>query len=381
MPKKLTTLLILGTFWSIGLPGCGDKSPKGSDKSVKNGDKTPAEGDPVLEGPETTKVDLGKVDFGDVKKHTFTLVNRGGKPLSVAVAKKNCGCFEVEIKPPAPIPPGGKGEIVFHWTPRPGYFDRKELIVDFTTNDPKRPDLHLEVSGLITPKVQVLLPDKEEDHINFRRITAGERQERTIKVFSTEKIRFTLKAKVSDPAGLTVKTTPLPADSLVGSAGVKCGYEVVVGTSDKPPVGNFQETLELKVEGDENRLFRIPVYGEARMSTLFEMKPEDGEVEFKGPQLANEASKKVMLRFFNSPGTETVEVAERTPSFLVVHKEKKGKHWQITVGIPKDNPELVRYQANRYMEGRVVLKTSLPDLPQVHIRVVWDPPDPPAKKK
>jgi hypothetical protein len=73
-----------------------------------------------------------------------------------------------------------------------------------------------------------------------------------------------------------------------------------------------------------------------------------------------------------------VEVARREPSFLVVSPPKKvGKYWRLTVSVPETSAEVAKWQPNRYLEGRIILKTSLPKVPEVQVRVVWDADPPP----
>jgi hypothetical protein len=380
MSKQLGAVLTLALGLAVGAGGCGPntdspaKDKTGGKDSGAPADKGSPEASaaPRLQAAQTSFF-LGDVDFGQPYQHAFKVENAGTRPLTLKVRLKNCACFDIDIKPEGNVRAGGEAQVVFRWTPRPGQYGTKPLSADLETNDPNTPAVRLELTGRIQPKVRVA--PKTLEYIDFQKVQAGSPQTRDFKVFSTDLDRFGLEAKVSHP-GLTVKTFPLAPDTEVDDFTAKSGYRVAVSTTENPPQGYFIEKLELQITGKENRTLSIPVYGEVD-SGVFQLLPKD-ELRLEGPQLAQEASKKFRLHLFKTDGEPTVEVASSTPSFLKVSLPKKigndGKDWEFEVSIAKDNKEVERVQADRYFEGKIVLKTSVPGARQVQVRVVWAPP-------
>jgi hypothetical protein len=366
MIQRFTAISTLLVCWVLGASGCGDSS---SQNQSDKGQGKNVEPDARVQLPRETTVNLGEVDFGDEKKHTFEVLNRGGSPLTWKLARKNCSCFDIVMKPADAVPAGEKGQVTLSWIPRPGHYGAKVLSVDLETNDPQTRTIHLELLSQINPKVRV--SPKEWEWLDFDRIEPGRIQERTLTLYSTELDKFELKAQVSHP-GLTVKTKPLPSGTQVDALTAKSGYIVTVATTADPPEGNFMETLTLTVGGKENRVIPIPIYGESA-SGLFKLAPD--KVIFETPNIADGASQRVDLYLFNAKGQEKVEVVERTPSFLQVEvvdlPAKSGKKWRIKVTVPRGNPEAAAFQADKYFQGRVVLKID-PGGPKVQFRVVWD---------
>jgi hypothetical protein len=367
MNRRLAAVFSFLVLWALAVSGCRDKS---STTSNGTGSGNNVEPDPRVELPAQKKVDLGEVDFGDEKKHTFEVLNRGGSPLTWKLATKNCSCFDIDMKPADGIPARSKGEVTLRWTPRVGEYDRKTLEVVLETNDPNNRKITLGMFGQVTPKVRV--DPKDQSWIEFDKIEPGRIQQRTLTVYSTELDKFDLKASISHP-GLTVKTESLGAGIPVDDVTAKAAYRVIVATTNKPPQGSFSEKLSLAIRSKgENRVIQIPVYGESQ-SGSYSLAPE--VLEFSKPRISDGDSKKVSLSLLKAGPNDKVEVVERQPAFLGVDCKKVGPNWHITVTLPKDNPEAAAHQADKYLQGRVILKTTVPGVPRVQFRVVWIPPD------
>jgi hypothetical protein len=351
------------------LAGCGDPSP-----SPTGGGDPPEKKAPRLEADPDQ--DVGEADYGKTYTGRFRVANIGGSPLVLTLARKSCACSQVEVEPAAGIPPGQEGKVVMRWTPVPGQHGRLSgptaLTADFLTNDPNQPSLRLELRGRVNPKVR--LSPKEWWDIDFGPFPRGRVVRRDLRVFSTVLPAFGLTVKTSHP-GLTVTKEELSPNELVEDQRIKSGYRVVVETSDRLPRGPFRETLTLEISGPEARAITLPLFGEVDAGAVH---AEPKEVLFIKQRVTEGDSKTVMVRFLGASEAEKVELVKYEPAFLKVDPPRRvqPRVWLFTVRLPADNAEAARFQADRFFDGKVLLKTSAGE---VNVRVKWVPPDPPGR--
>jgi hypothetical protein len=76
----------------------------------KNGKKIPNPNAPIMDFLKGNIVDLGKINQGEIRTHTFKFKNTGKSPLKIEYANASCGCT-VPSWPHEPIAPGGTGDI------------------------------------------------------------------------------------------------------------------------------------------------------------------------------------------------------------------------------------------------------------------------------
>jgi hypothetical protein len=60
---------------------------------------------------DSTFLDLGKVEEGQVAEVAFRFKNTGDKPLIIASASVGCGCTTITERPKEPLTPGQEGVI------------------------------------------------------------------------------------------------------------------------------------------------------------------------------------------------------------------------------------------------------------------------------
>ncbi len=90
--------------------------------------------------------DLGNVKYGGNGFGTFTFVNSGKMPLVITTITSSCGCL-TPTWPKAPIAPGARGEIVFHYdTKRPGAIGKT---LSVSSNAANKPVVVLRVRGYV----------------------------------------------------------------------------------------------------------------------------------------------------------------------------------------------------------------------------------------
>lgn len=100
------------------------------DEEVKNMPKT------MIEVQET-KFNFGKINDGDVVRHTYMVKNIGENPLVISNIQVSCGCT-APFYPKEPILPGKIGEVTleFNSAGKVGMVDKNALIIANADNAP-----------------------------------------------------------------------------------------------------------------------------------------------------------------------------------------------------------------------------------------------------
>lgn len=312
--------------------------------------------------------DLGEVDLSKPYTATFPVRNTGTEPLRIELARKSCKCAQFAIEPPE-IPPGKEGTITLTWKPTPGQAGTTLIAADLTTNDPAQANIRVEARGRSNPVIHVW--PEEWAEIDFALIPPNGKADREIKVYSTKLEKFDLEAVSSHP-GVKVTTLPLAAGEEVGKDKIRSGYRVALQTTPQLPTGYLRETLTLKVKGDESKEIVLPLYAQRETGAL-QVVP--AELHFKQPRLSEGDSQKFQVRFLIPGENEKVEVARLEPAFLQADAPQKIRNglWQVTVRIPPKQPEAVKFQPDGFFEGKIVLKTSAAEAPELPVRLKWHP--------
>jgi hypothetical protein len=346
----------------LGGAGCGVDKP--SAPEVR-----PAPPAPPRLSIKETSLDVGKVDFGDKRNCVFRVRNTGGTPLQLTLVRRSCSCGEVDI-PSHEFAPGGETAVTVSWSPQPGKTGPYLLAVELQTNDPDRPQLRLEVHGVVQPLVR-LLPE-DVSFIDFEKVRLGQPAERVVRLVSSALPAFDLEASTSDPR-LKASVEKLPPEP----GEFRSGYAVRLQTSPELSSGYLRETLTLKVRAPDgtSREIVLPVYAEVE-NGVFQVTPQ--EIAFAKQSVTEADSVKVKVQFLVPSEKETLQVERCEPGFLVCEPPVRVKPglWELTVNIKPGSAEAARYQPDRFFEGRLLLRTAASKVP-VAVRVKWVPPSAP----
>jgi Protein of unknown function (DUF1573) len=178
---------------------------------------------------------LGNLDVGEERKHTFRIENKGDAPL-VLVSESGMqdrGQWRREI------PPGSSTELELglrSLESSPTFSKRTKV----WTNDPKSPEIQFELSG------RVLADFRVEPSDEWRvRIMGNEDGKITGKIGSEQEESFRIVSVETDSRLVTVEYRPLNADEL-HEARLKSGYALNVTVSKDIPEGVFHTDLKIK---------------------------------------------------------------------------------------------------------------------------------------
>jgi hypothetical protein len=358
MTSKHRTICLLA---GLALAGC-QNTPTTGKKSVP----------PEPTGPIATVNDkLIKSSVEETTKtqeYTFTVANTGDQPLELTLTKKSCLCTEVAL-PKEAIAPGKSAPVVFRWLPQPGTGPEHRIVADLRTNDPKQPNLKLEVLVRVNPIIR-LWP--RVDWLDFGTVNPEKPAEKELKIFSTRLKAFDL--ELGPLPNIEITKEPLEPNSPISdNMAALSGYRLTFKTTDKLPPNYYRADLKLtiKAPNEEPRELTLPVYATVG-NGFFTIAPT--QVEFKNTLVTDEDRKWVEVRFTTPSDQDSVKVDQVEPAFLTTttpFKQSPGV-WRFEVKLPKGNAEAAKHQADSFFEGRILLKISGSPSP-VAVRVKWDP--------
>lgn len=358
---RWTVALLAG----LALAGCKDTTPPTAPPP-----KPAAEPQGPLAEVKKRVAEVSIEDTAKTYDFAFPFTNNGDQPLELKLVKKSCSCTVVEM-PKEPIAPGKTANVVFHWSPLPTTTPFYVSAADVDTNDPnpKMRHVHLEMRARVDPIIRFWprLP-----YLDFLTLRPGQTGRMTLRVYSTKLPAFDLEATAS-PA-LAITKEKLPPGAPVEDVQALAGYELTLKTTDQLPPNYFRDDLvvTVKVPGQEApQKFTLPVYA-LRETGAFTVIPS--QIEFHKSLVTDADTKKVVVKFLAPSDNESVEVVKAEPAFLKTTAPVKVRpgEWRFEVALPADNPEAAKYQPDRFLEGRIVLKLSgTPG--EVPVRVKWEP--------
>jgi hypothetical protein len=359
MTRQRWTVTLLAA-WTLA--GCQD-SPTSAPQSKA---PPPAPRGPVVEIKDK-EIRTAIEDTAKTYHYPFAITNAGDQPLELKLTKKSCWCTEVEM-PKEPIAPGKVGNVIFHWSPMPATPPTYTSTAEIQTNDPKTPQLRLQLQASVNAWIRLSPP---LPYLDFLTVRPGQTGEMALKVFSTRLPDFELTASAS-PA-LAITTEKLAEGVSIEEVRASSGYQLVLKTTDQLPPNYFRDDLVLtvKVPNQEPRKFTIPVYA-MRENGAFSILPT--QVEFHKPHITEADSKKVLVKFLTPSDQDKVEVVTVEPAFLKATPPARTAtgEWRFEIQLPRNHPEAAKYQPDQFMEGRVLLKISGAPA-DVPVRIKWEP--------
>jgi hypothetical protein len=299
--------------------------------------------DPIIECPQS--LDMGEHELGEIAVARFFVANRGGKELIIDQVRTNCSCSGLEREENGQLSPIEKLSLAsdervqlamrISVRGQPGNATRNR--VSFRTNDPTRPEVHIEavvpkVTGAVTAAPTSVIfgtvPVGSAARQVFEVHDGAVQPRKVVKVVSTNPDRLTARLL---PAVLdSIKTIGDSSDSLIGRV------EVILATREPGPVSG---EIQIHLVGGNWRPVSVSVQG--RVARLVEAHPPSlvlprssgtGPVYF-GNCLCRCASGKVLaLRFVSAPQgvTASVSPVDGSPSVQMVRIE-----WDPASGNPR----------------------------------------------
>lgn len=123
------------------------------------------------DGPPKIELSVNSFDLGDInpaegiREETFSIRNSGGQPLTIFSVSTSCGCTEAEVES-TEILPGEQTKLTVNYDPsvHPGLVGKIKRIVYIKSNDPKRKEVELVLTGNSLPSSNSEHLEEETDH-------------------------------------------------------------------------------------------------------------------------------------------------------------------------------------------------------------------------
>ncbi|MBM4091175.1 MAG: DUF1573 domain-containing protein [Planctomycetes bacterium] len=207
---------------------------------------------------EQEEHDFGKADVGGSGEHAFAIKNAGSLPLRLSLGKTTCGCCTCVCQttfPPEDVLPGNSVDVVLKWTSK-HYVGSFRATSTILTNDPRRPEVRLAVTGRFTGPVGVV-----PARLVFSGVRVGHAASGEVRVFSYLDEPLEIVGADLPDAHVRVAWHPLSAEQLRDDPTAKAGYRVCIDLDAGMPAGTFHHTIRLKTTSRTTPRIDIPVEG------------------------------------------------------------------------------------------------------------------------
>jgi len=342
--------------------------------SAKSRLPEPSVTDPRIEVDERV-YDFGMMQRGTTQEHNFVIRNVGHAPLTLTAGTTTCKCTLSEVSSES-IPPGESTVVRLEWAARTGTGPFRQTAT-VLTNDPLRERLDLVVSGTVIAPLGVVPPD-----LLFEKVTAGEPKSAQIVVMSMLEDDLQVGGpELSDPRTreyFDVQIEPVSHDELPDPA-AKQGVRVTVTAKRGLPMGRLDQWLTLHTNLPEAKTLEIPVVGHVvgNISVHGNLWNENQGVLYLGHVMSDQGAVANLNVVVRKEGTEEVklEVLSSDPPELVATlgepRQLKASlvHVPLRIEIPPGTHPMVRLHTAQSDEGRVTIKTSLPEAPELVLSV------------
>jgi hypothetical protein len=356
----------------------GAKGRLSLDDAAKAGLTTakPEEGEPEVVVEEENH-DFGVMDNAAVGSHDFVFRNRGKGTLKLTKGHTTCRCTMANLEQ-AEVPPGQSTKVNLEFKGK-GFNGPYKQTATVLTNDPKRKQIELTVSGKIIPLLRAV-----PEEVVFSSVTAGDPVTSSVDLFDYIETPLSIvshECTEKNTAGLfDVKWGPLKPEVLAKETGAKSGLQLQITLKPGLPVGTFKQTIRLKTNLPGVDAFEVPINGSV-VSDLAIMGgdwSEEHSLLTIGTVKANEEASRTLIVVARGPFRDQVrlKVAEVWPDLLKVELGPGSatagqtlRQFPIVIRIPKGTPPADHLGSETAKCGKVLLETNHPRAPKLLIRV------------
>lgn len=318
---------------------------------------------------------FGAMQRGTTKSHEFVVHNIGQAPLTLRVLSTTCKCTIGDVSQ-EPIPPGDTVNVKLEWSAliNPGPFRQ---VATIETNDPVHPKIELSVEGEVTEATGIYPPD-----FLFDRVTAGQTKTADVYVMALAQDDLQIGSpefsNIETREFFNVSIEPMDPKQLPNPR-AKAGARIRVTAKPGLRMGRFDQWLAVSTNIPDAEKIKIPISGRVvgNVSIHGLMWNEDQGVLRLGKVKSSEGIQQALhiLVRGEQAADAKIEVSSTDPPELkaVLGEPKKESdslvRVPITVEIPPGTPPMARLDIDQHDEARIVLKTNLPDVPEIVLGV------------
>ena len=343
--------------------------------------KGPATG-PRLEvvGGETH--DFGSMDLWGKGKHDFVVRNGGRENLKITLGETTCSCFSSELLEKGDslwVEPGQEKVLTLQWEIKSS-MERYGQKADFSTNDPLRSQFTLAIVGRIEESIR-----RQRSQFTFSNVPSSTSVVQSLDLSTNQTDRLEVKSHRWTKPHLAeffeVRFEPMTSGALA-KEGRKSGISVIVTLKPGMPLGTIDQGLELTTNlAPAVPPLTIPVQGSIT-----------GDITLIGPGVTsslrtvdlgdvkqNVGLKRQVSLVLKGPHRDTtqIQVARAEPSSLQVslgealRPNENVRIYPLVIEVPTGAALGAYNRANEGRTGRIILKTTHPDLPEYDLTVIF----------
>jgi hypothetical protein len=328
-----------------------------------------------------TEFDFGQMERGAKLSHPFAIRNEGTAPLKLTKGRTSCTCTLSGLDKEE-IRPGEEATVTLEWiadTDQPTF--RQSATIH--TNDPGRPELEFEITGKVVQQIRL-----EPSELRISKI-AGETKSYRVRVTSVnfEDLQI-LGSSFEDPRTAScfeVAARPLTAEELMlpDASGLQPVGGSLVTVTAKPglPLGPIRQRIRLTTNIAEKSELELPIFGtiDGDISVAGGLQwNRDDMVLSLGVLPANTIARHELKLLVRGPEAGKVEfrVAKVTPDVVAVKlgeskslSDGRVQQVPLVIEIPRGLPTMSFMGKNHGGFGEVVLATTHPEIPELHLKL------------
>jgi Protein of unknown function (DUF1573) len=337
----------------------------------------------IIEGGEIH--DFGTMDRGSKGQHEFIFRNTGNKPLVITLTDSTCKCTAAAVggKPMAKgdkqtIPAGGSFPLTLEWSIK---FSDKNFSqsAEFTTNDPRREIVNLLIVGRTVDAIEL-----EDLAIVLRDVSANEPAFAELSLFShrEEELKVVKHAwqEAESKAFLEATFSPLAPEE-AARHGARGGVKMRVAVKPGLPLGITRQviTLTTNYQGIEPQVVPVDIRIVGDIVLIGPKVPSGGTSVVLGNVEQQVGITHTVFVHIKGPHREMTEVQIESvePASLRATLEApladspNVKRIPIKIEIPPGAPLGIFLGTEDTASGRIILKTTHPQIKQVVIPVLF----------
>ena len=350
---------------------------KGGSIGSKEGPKV------VVEGGEA--FDFGTMDRGSKGHHDFVFRNVGTEPLVITMAGTTCTCTaaaaggkKMEKGDTETIPPSGSYTFTLEWGVKVTQANYSQS-AEFKTNDPRREIVKLLIHGKTVDAIEL-----DEASMTFSGVSANEPAAEELVLYShrDQELKITKQTWQDAPSKDFLEATfsPLSQDE-VFHHGAKGGLTMRVSLKPGLPLGVTNQTITLRTnyEGIEPQVIPVTIRIVGDISLLGPRVPSGSTSVALGSIDQKVGMTHTVYLHIKGPHRHMtdVQVESIEPASLLATLEKPltdspaVKRIPLKIEVPAGVPLGNFLGTDNSKTGKIVLKTTHPDIKQIVIPVLF----------
>ncbi len=325
-----------------------------------------------------TTFEFGTLDMTGSGNHEFVVSNAGDAPLELTSGPTSCRCTMTKMEQER-VPPGGSAKIPVSWKPTelPGPYTQTATIL---TNDPERPRIVLTISGRITVAAQLFPSELVFSRLAINETAAAESRllgflDAPVEVLGhewSEPATARFFEAVFKPLSLEEAQQEQPT--------ARSGQRILVRVKPGLPQGPLHQQLILRTNVPSAPRLTLTIRGAigSEVSIAGPGWNADTGVLTLGEIAGDAGAQRQLLLVVRGPARRdtSFSIGEVEPNVL---RASLGRPTDInqgavvqtplTISIPPGSPTVNRMGLESSRQGRIVLKTTHPQVPEIQIHV------------